>query len=160
VVRLRRIGSGRTASASTETIDRPFVEELRAVEALLPIPPDEINRRVLGSHLGEADLAAAERLATMNLRYYETVVRPLLDEWVREVHARRAGQGWGFVVSCAALVAGAILHETAAYVLFFVGTFGFCTAIAAWFGGSAAHVGARLATKVERQGPATPERNP
>jgi len=126
------------------------VDELRAVEKLLPIPPDEINRRVLGSHLGEADLEAAERLNAMNLRYYDEVVRPLLAEWTREVRARRAGQGWGFVVACSALTAGCFLEGTSAYVLFFVGTFGFCTAIAAWFGSTAAATGARLASKLER----------
>jgi hypothetical protein len=150
-VRLRGFAAGRRAASTTATLERPFVEELRAVEKLLPIPPDEINRRVLGSHFGDADLDAAERLAAMNLRYYETVVRPLLDEWIREVHARRAGQAWGFAASCAALIAGAFLKSTAAYVVFFVGTFGFCTAIAAWFGGSAAGIGARLASKLERR---------
>jgi len=132
------------------TTDRPFVEELRAVEKLLPIPPDEINRRVLGSHLGEADLEAAERLNAMNLRYYEEVVRPLLEEWTHEVRARRAGQAWSFVAACAALVSGTFLHGTAAYVLFFVGTFGVCTAVAAWFGHTAASTGARLANKIEQ----------
>jgi hypothetical protein len=149
-MRLRGIGSDRPGRGSTATSDRPFVEELRAVEKLLPIPPDEINRRVLGSHLGEADLEAAERLNAMNLRYYEEVVRPLLDEWTHEVRARRAGQAWSFVAACAALVSGAFLHGTAAYVLFFVGTFGVCTAIAAWFGHTAASTGARLASKIER----------
>jgi len=149
-MRLRGFGTERSSRGGTATADRPFVDELRAVEKLLPIPPDEINRRVLGSHLGEADLEAAERLNAMNLRYYDEVVRPLLAEWTREVRARRAGQGWGFVVACSALTAGCFLEGTSAYVLFFVGTFGFCTAIAAWFGSTAAATGARLASKLER----------
>lgn len=155
-MRLRRAqGMGRGAPG-TAVADRPFVEELRAVETLLPIPPAEINRRVLGAHLADADLDAAERLAAMNLRHYETVVRPLLDEWTREVRARRAGQAWGFAAACAALVAGACVKDVAAYVLFFVGTFGFCTALAAWFGGSAAAIGARLAEKIDRGGARSP----
>ena len=145
--------AGNETSATTVVAERPFLEEMRAVEKLLPIAPDEINRRVLGSHLDDADLAAAERLNDMNLRYYETAVRPVLDEWAREVHARRAGQAWGFVASCGALAAGCFLEGRAAYVVFFVGTFGFCTALAAWFGGSAANVGARLAGRLERRVP-------
>jgi len=137
--------------AGTALAERPFIEEMRAVENLLPISPDEINRRVLGSHLADADLVAAERLNAMNLRYYEAVVRPVLDEWTREVHARRAGQAWGFVASCAALGAGAFLHGTAAYVVFFVGTFGFCTALAAWFGGAAASTGSGLAGRLAQR---------
>ena len=105
------------------------------------VAPDEINRRVLTSHLDESDLQAAERLNEMNLRYYERVVRPVLDEWVREVRARRRGQTWAFVSSCAAIIAGCVVHGMAAYVLFFVGCFGFCTAIAAWFGSTAVMVG-------------------
>ena len=150
---LRGVRAGNETSATTVVAERPFLEEMRAVEKLLPIAPDEINRRVLGSHLDDADLAAAERLNDMNLRYYETAVRPVLDEWAREVHARRAGQAWGFVASCAALAAGCFLEGRAAYVVFFVGTFGFCTALAAWFGGSAASVGARLAGRLERRVP-------
>jgi len=145
----------RRSTASSALVERPFVEEMRAVEKLLPIPPNEINRRVLGTHLADADLDAAERLADMNLRYYDSVVRPLLDEWRREVRMRRAGQVLGFVASCAALAAGATREGTAAYVLFFVGTFGFCTALAAWFGSSAANIGARLAEKLERRAPPT-----
>jgi len=141
-------GTGVTGAAATAVIERPFLDEMRAVEQLLPIPPDEINRRVLGTHLDEADLVAAERLNGMNLRYYEAVVRPLLDEWRREVRARRAGQAWGFVASCAALAAGNLVRQPAAYLLFFIGTFGFCTAIAAWYGGTAASFGTRLAEKV------------
>ena len=159
-MRLRGFGSDRPSRGVTATADRPFVDELRAVEKLLPIPPDEINRRVLGSHLDEADLEAAERLNAMNLRYYEEVVRPLLDEWTREVHARRAGQAWGFLAACVALGAGTFLDGTAAYVLFFVGTFGFCTAIAAWFGRTAAATGAGLATKLERSMTRTREEKP
>lgn len=155
-MKLRGLRGGRTedeGAITTVVGERPFLEEMRAVEKLLPIAPDEINRRVLGSHLDDSALDAAERLNDMNLRYYETVVRPVLDEWTREVHARRAGQAWGFVASCAALIAGCFLHGTPAYAVFFVGTFGFCTALAAWFGGSAASVGARLAGKVERRVP-------
>lgn len=155
-MKLRGLRGGqaeRENAATTVVAERPFLEEMRAVEKLLPIAPDEINRRVLSAHLDDGAMAAAERLNDMNLRYYETVVRPVLDEWTREVHARRAGQAWGFVAACAALVAGCFLHGTAAYVVFFVGTFGFCTALAAWFGGSAASVGARLAGKVERRVP-------
>lgn len=153
-VRLRGLKlerSGALASAAAGVAERPFLEEMRAVEKLLPIPPDEINRRVLGTHLADADLDAAERLNAMNLRYYDAVVRPVLAEWTREVHARRAGQAWGFVASCAALVAGTFLHGTAAYVVFFVGTFGFCTAIAAWFGGAAANTGSRLAARLTQR---------
>ena len=43
-----------------------------------------------------------------------------------------------------------ILYAGSAYVLFFVGTFGFCTAITAWFGRTAAATGASLAGKLER----------
>jgi hypothetical protein len=136
----------------TAVVERPFLEEMRAVEQLLPIPPDEINRRVLTSHLDAADLEAAERLNGMNLRYFDVVVRPLLDEWRREVHLRRAGQAWGFVASCAAIGAGNFVHQPAAYVLFFVGTFGFCTALAAWYGGTAAGFGTRLAEKLVQRG--------
>src|SRR5262245_21655710 len=117
-MRLRRAQAIGRGGPATAVADRPFVEELRAIETLLPIPPAEINRRVLGTHLADADLDAAERFAAMNLRHYETVVRPLLDEWTREVRARRAGQAWGFVASCGALVAGAFLKDVAAYVLF------------------------------------------
>jgi hypothetical protein len=143
-----RARPGQTAAGDTALVERPFIEEMRAVEKLLPIPPDEINRRVLGAHLADADLDAAERLNEMNLRYYDSVVRPLLDEWTREVRARRLGQAVGFIASCGALAAGVFRDGTAAYVLFFVGTFGFCTALAAWFGGSAAGIGARLAGKL------------
>lgn len=133
--------------------ERPFVEELRAVERLLPVPPQEINQRVLASHLGETDLDTAERLNAMNLRYYETVVRPILSEWHREVRARRLGQGLAFAASCGALVTGCFVDGTAASVLVFTGSFGFCTAIAAWFGGGATSAGggfaARLASRVE-----------
>jgi hypothetical protein len=159
-VRLRGFGFERPLRGATTAADQPFVEELRAVEKLLPIPPDEINRRVLGSHLGESDLEAAERLNSMNLRYYDTVVRPVLAEWTREVRARRAGQAWGFVASCAALAAGARLGGTAAYVLFLVGTFGFCTAIAAWFGRAAAASGAQLANTLARRLPPPREAKP
>jgi hypothetical protein len=155
-VKLRRLrgGGGSAAEGGTTTVlERPFLEEMRAVEKLLPIAPDEINRRVLGTHLDDADLVAAERLNAMNLRYYETVVRPVLDEWMREVHARRAGQAWGFAAACVALAAGCFLQGSAAYVVFFVGTFGFCTALAAWFGGTAARAGAGLATKLHRRAP-------
>src|SRR5262245_43752374 len=155
-VKLRGIRGGRMGfdpEGGAPPVERPFLEEMRAVEKLLPISPDEINRRVLGSHLADADVAAAERLNEMNLRYYESVVRPVLDEWTREVHARRAGQAWGFIASCAAIVAGAFLKGTPAYVVFFVGTFGFCTALAAWFGGAAANIGARLVGKLERRIP-------
>ena len=151
-MRLRGFGTERSSRGGTATADRPFVDELRAVEKLLPIPPDEINRRVLGTHLTEADLVAAERLNGMNLRYFDAVVRPLLDEWRREVHARRAGQAWGFVASCAALVAANFAREQASYLLFFVGSFGFCTAIAAWYGTTAAGFGTRLADKVLQRG--------
>jgi hypothetical protein len=145
----------KTASGGPSSVglaERPFLEEMRAVEKLLPIAPDEINRRVLTSRLDEADLAVAERLNATNLRYFDTVVRPVLDEWVREVHARRAGQAAAFAASCAALVAGCFAEGMAAYFLFFVGTFGFCTGVAAWFGGSAASIGTRLAAKVLRSG--------
>ena len=145
----------KTATGGTSAVGlakRPFLEEMRAVEKLLPIAPDEINRRILTSRLDEADLDAAERLNATNLRYFETVVRPVLDEWVREVHARRAGQAVAFLASCGALVAGCFANGMAAYFLFFVGTFGFCTGVAAWFGGSAASVGTRLAEKVLRRG--------
>lgn len=152
---MRLRGLGRT-SGGAGVAERPFLEELRAVENLLPIPPDQINRRVLGARLADADLDAAERLNTMNLRYYEAVVHPLLAEWTREVHARRAGQAWGFVVSVGALIAGAFLHDMAAYVVFFVGTFGFCTAIAAWYGGPAAATGSRLARKLVERAPRPP----
>ena len=74
-------GAGGSGGAATAVVERPFLDEMRAVEQLLPIPPDEINRRVLGTHLTEADLVAAERLNGMNLRYFDAVVRPLLDEW-------------------------------------------------------------------------------
>jgi hypothetical protein len=137
-------------------VERPFIEEMRAVEKLLPIPPDEINRRVLGARLADADLDAAERLNEMNLRYYDSVVRPLLDEWRREVRARRAGQAVGFLAACGALAAGAFRDGTTAYVFFFVGTFGFCTALAAWFGGAAAGVGARLAERLAQRTPPPP----
>jgi len=143
----RMIGGGGPSAA---VVERPFLEEMRAVEKLLPIPPDEINRRVLRTRLDEADLDYAERLNGMNLRYFEAVVRPLLDEWRREVRARRAGQAWGFVASCAAIVAGNFVEQAAAYVLFFVGTFGFCTAIAAWYGGTAASFGTRLTALMQR----------
>lgn len=133
-------------------VERPFLEEMRAVEKLLPISPDEINRRVLSSSLDAAALDAAERLGNMNLRYFEAVVRPLLDEWRHEVRARRAGQAWGFVASCAAIVAGGRTSGAGAYVLLFVGTFGFCTALAAWFGSTAAGFGSRLAGKLLRRG--------
>lgn len=146
-------GGGEPGGSAPAVAERPFLEEMRAVEKLLPIAPNEINRRVLGSHLADADLAAAERLNEMNLRYYDAVVRPILDEWTREVRSRRNGQGWGFVASCAALVAGCFLKDTAAYVVFFVGTFGFCTALTAWFGSSAASVGARLASRFARRLP-------
>ncbi len=152
----KRLGADAQPAAdpATAVVERPFLDEMRALEQLLPIPPDEINRRVLGTHLDEADLAAAERLNGMNLHYFDAVVRPLLDEWRREVRARRAGQAWGFIASCAALVGGNFVHQPAAYLLFFVGTFGFCTAIAAWYGGTAARFGTRLAEKVlERGGP-------
>lgn len=152
-MRLPGIGRHRTTHAPTGLVERPFVEELRAVEKLLPIPPDEINRRVLGGHLGESDLDAAEKLNEMNLRYYDAVVRPLLDEWRREVRGRRAGQAWGFAAACAALVAGAFVEGAAAYVFFFVGTFGFSTALAAWFGGSAASTGTRLAGRLAHRLP-------
>jgi hypothetical protein len=145
-------GAAGAGVAATAVVERPFLEEMRAVEKLLPIPPDEINRRVLDTHLDEADLDAAERLNGMNLRYFDAVVRPLLDEWRREVHARRAGQAWGFVASCAAIVAGNFVRQPAAYILFFVGTFGFCTAIAAWYGGTAASFGTRLAEKLLQRG--------
>jgi len=137
-----------TSAAGTTLVERPFIDELRAVEKLLPIPPDEINRRVLHAHLADADLDAAERLSEMNLRYYDSVVRPLLEEWRSEVRLRRIGQTIGFVASCGALAAGAFRDGTTAYVFFFVGTFGFCTAIAAWFGSSAAGIGARVAARV------------
>ncbi len=153
-VKLRGMrGGSEPGGAAPAVAERPFLEEMRAVEKLLPISPDEINRRVLGSHLAEADLDAAERLNEMNLRYYDAVVRPVLDEWTREVRSRRAGQAWGFVVACAALVAGCFRENTAAYVLFFVGTFGFCTALTAWFGTSAANVGAQLASRFARRLP-------
>jgi hypothetical protein len=146
-------GSPATSAGTTTTVvERPFLEEMRAVELLLPIPPDEINRRVLDSHLDAADLDAAERLNGMNLRYFDAVVRPLLDEWRREVHLRRAGQAWGFVASCAAIGAGNFVRQPAAYVFFFVGTFGFCTALAAWYGGTAAGFGTRLAEKLVQRG--------
>ena len=145
-------GTGGSSGAATAVVERPFLDEMRAVEQLLPIPPDEINRRVLGTHLTEADLVAAERLNGMNLRYFDAVVRPLLDEWRREVHARRAGQAWGFAASCAALVAANFAREQASYLLFFVGSFGFCTAIAAWYGTTAAGFGTRLAEKVLQRG--------
>ena len=41
--------------AAGTLVERPFLEEMRAVEKLLPIAPDEINRRVLGSRLDDAD---------------------------------------------------------------------------------------------------------
>jgi len=140
--------SGTTASV----VERPFLDELRAVEKLLPVPPDEINRRVLEGRLDEGDLRTAERLNAMNLRYFDVVVRPLLDEWRREVQARRARQAFGFVASCAAIVAGCFVEQAAAYVLFFVGTFGFCTAVAAWYGSTAAGFGTRLAEKLLQRG--------
>ena len=146
----RKTASG--GASSVGLADRPFLEEMRAVEKLLPIAPDEINRRVLTSRLDEADLAVAERLNATNLRYFETVVRPVLDEWVREVHARRTGQACAFVASCAALGFGCFANGMAAYFLFFVGTFGFCTGVAAWFGGPAASVGTRLVARVLRRG--------
>jgi hypothetical protein len=137
---------------ATSVVERQFLDEMRAVEKLFPVPPDEINRLVLAGRLDETDLDAAERLNGMNLRYFETVVRPLLDEWRREVRARRARQAWGFVASCTAVLAGNFVEQAAAYVLFFVGTFGFCTAIAAWYGGPAAGFGTRLAEKLARGG--------
>jgi hypothetical protein len=143
-------GARRGLAASV--VERPFLDEMRAVEKLLPVPPDEINRRVLAGRLDEADLDAAERLNGMNLRYFEVVVRPLLDEWRREVRVRRARQAWGFVASCAAMAAGNFVEPAAAYVFFFVGTFGFCTAIAAWYGGTAAGFGTRLAEKLVQRG--------
>ena len=143
-------GSGR--GAATSVVERPFLDEMRAVEKLLPVPPDEINRRVLAGRLDEADLDAAERLNGMNLRYFEAVVQPLLDEWRREVRVRRARQAWGFAASCAAIVAGNFVEQAAAYVFFFVGTFGFCTAIAAWYGGTAAGFGTRLMGKLLQRG--------
>ena len=151
-MQLRRRKGDAGGGPVAAVVERPFLEEMRAVEKLLPIAPDEINRRVLGSRLDDADLAAAERLNGMNLRYFEAVVRPLLDEWRREVHARRAGQAWGFVASCAAIVAGNWAQGAAAYVLLLVGTFGFCTALAAWFGGAAAGFGTRIAEKVVQRG--------
>jgi hypothetical protein len=151
-VQLRKRGRERSAGSSTAIAERPFLEEMRAVEQLLPISPDEINKRVLTSRLDEADLRAAERLNGMNLRYFEAVVQPLLDEWRREVRARRAGQAWGFVASCAGIAAGNFVDGVAAYVFFFVGTFGFCTALAAWFGGTAAGFGARLAERLVQRG--------
>jgi hypothetical protein len=150
-----RLGGRKRAQAEgplAVVVERPFLEEMRAVEKLLPISPDEINRRVLSSPLDTATLDAAERLSNLNLRYFEAVVRPLLDEWRREVRARRAGQAWGFVASCAAIVAGGRTSGPGAYVLLFVGTFGFCTALAAWFGSTAAGFGSRLAEKVLRRG--------
>lgn len=152
-MRLPRLGTGRPAEARIATLDRPFLDEMRAVEKLLPIAPDEINRRVLGTHLQDADLDAAERLNAMNLRYFDAVVRPLLVEWSREVRARRLGQAAAFTASCAALVAGAFVDGAAAYVLFFAGTFGFCTAIAAWFGSTAAATGTRMAETIARRVP-------
>lgn len=151
-MQLRGRKSVGSAVATGTVVERPFLEEMAAVEKLLPIAPDEINKRVLGSRLDDADLEAAERLNGMNLRYFEAVVRPLLDEWRREVHARRAGQAWGFVASCAAVVAGSRTSGAAAYVLFFIGTFGFCTAIAAWFGSTAAGFGSRLAERLVQRG--------
>jgi len=136
------------APGATQVAERPFLEEMRAVEALLPIAPEEINRRVLSSKLDDDDLAVAERLNAMNLRYYDSVVRPVFDEWRREVRARRAGQAWGFAAACAALVAGCFVQGTPAFVLFFAGTFGFCTAIAAWYGTPAARTGSRLAARL------------
>lgn len=153
-VQLRRRSRG-TSSAATQVVERPFLEEMRAVEALLPIAPDEINRRVLSSKLDENDLAVAERLNAMNLRYYDSVVRPVFDEWRREVRARRTGQACGFAAACAALVAGCFVQGTPAFVLFFVGTFGFCTAIAAWYGTPAARAGERLATRLSDRVPAS-----
>jgi hypothetical protein len=139
---------GSDPGPGTFVVERPFLDEMRVVEKLLPVPPDEINRRVLAGRLDEADLAAAERLNGMNLRYFAAVVQPLLDEWRREVRVRRARQAWGFAASCAAIVAGSFLEQAAAYVFFFVGTFGFCTAIAAWYGGTAASFGTRLVEKL------------
>lgn len=132
-------------------VDRPFLDEMRAVEKLLPIPPDQINKLVLASRLDDADLDAAERLNGMNLRHFEVVVRPVLDEWMREARARRAGQAWAFAASCALIAAGSVVRGAPSYFLFFVGTFGFCTAIAAWFGSTAAGIGTRLADKVLRR---------
>ncbi len=152
-MQLRRRRS-ETTPAATQVAERPFLEEMRAVEALLPIAPEEINRRVLSSRLDDDDLAVAERLNAMNLRYYVSVVRPIFDEWRREVRARRAGQAWGFGAACAALVAGCFVEGTPAFVLFFVGTFGFCTAIAAWYGTPAARTGSRLATRLSERVPA------
>jgi hypothetical protein len=152
ILRLRGRRTARAEGPPVAVVERPFLEEMAAVEKLLPISPDEINRRVLASSLGAADLDAAERLNGMNLRYFEAVVRPLLDEWRREVRARRAGQAWGFAASCAAIVAGGRAEGAGAYVLLFVGTFGFCTALAAWFGSAAAGFGTRLAEKLLRRG--------
>jgi len=148
----------RKRQGATGVAERPFLEEMRAVEALLPIAPDEINRRALGSRLDDSDLAVAERLNAMNLRYFATVVQPLLDEWRRDVHARRVGQAWGFAAACAALVAGCFVKETPAFVLFFVGTFGFCTAIAAWYGTQATRAGTRLTERLGDRVPSRPER--
>ena len=153
-VQLRR-RNRETNSTATQVAERPFLEEMRAVEALLPIAPEEINRRVLNSKLDDGDLAVAERLNAMNLRYYNSVVRPVFLEWRREVRARRIGQACGFAAACAALVAGCFVQGTPAFVLFFVGTFGFCTAIAAWYGTPAARAGARLATRLSDRVPAS-----
>jgi hypothetical protein len=149
-VQLRRRQS---ESSPVQVAERPFLEEMRAVEALLPIAPDGINRRILGSKLDEDDLAVAERLNAMNLRYYDCVVRPVFDEWRREVRARRIGQACGFAGACAALVAGCFVQGTPAFVLFFAGTFGFCTAIAAWYGTPAARIGSRLARRLAERVP-------
>jgi hypothetical protein len=147
--RIKRIAPG--TGSGTAVVERPFIDEMRAVEKLLPIPPDAINRRVLEARLADADIDVAERLSEMNLRYYDTVVRPLLDEWRREVRMRRIGQAVGFVAACVALGAGTRASGTAAYVLFFVGTFGFCTAIAAWYGSAAASAGIGLAARLSRR---------
>lgn len=142
---------GSSAPSRTAVVERPFIDELRAVEKLLPIPPDEINRRVIDARLADAEIDAAERLSEMNLRYFDSVIRPLLDEWRREVRMRQAGQILAFLAACGALAAGTRMTGVAAYVLYFAGTFGFCTALAAWFGNTAAGAGIRLASKLSRR---------
>jgi hypothetical protein len=132
----------------TAVAEPSFLDELRVVEKLLPVSPGEISQRVLGSHFDEANLKAAERLNELNMRYYETILRPLVDEWIREVHLRRVRQMVGFAVSCGALAAGCFAAGIAAYALVAVGMFGFVTAVSSWFGSTAAGFGERLTAKL------------
>lgn len=138
------------SEAADRLAEGPFLDELRAVERLLPIAPGEISQRVLGSQLDEAALNAAERLNEMNLRHYETVIRPLVNEWVREVHTRRLLQVGVFLASCTALSLGCYQDGLAGPVLCFVGAFGFLTAVANWFGSASAAFGERLVAKLGR----------